>query len=74
MNDLRKQGSRPAPRLVKAADVAARATRAEANRPAQEARKVPGIDGLLRAAAGRVRGARDARALFDSLFEKPAGA
>jgi hypothetical protein len=69
--EQREQQPRPVPRLVKAAELAAR----KEPRPATEAAREPNVASIARSAAVRVRAprdARDARKIFDSLFGKPA--
>jgi hypothetical protein len=62
------------PRLIKAAEIAARKTKQEPADPLPKAKQEVKVAEIFRAAAlkGRVpRDARDARRLFDSLFDKP---
>jgi hypothetical protein len=62
------------PRLVKAADLAARKAQEEIEEMDAQAKHRQKIESITKAAARiRVpRDARDARAVFDSLFGKPA--
>lgn len=63
-----------APRLVKAAELAARKAKEELERSRPRANEASTFDALLKTAARRVRSASDARAMLDALFDKPARA
>jgi hypothetical protein len=69
MTQDRKQQA--GPRLVKAADIAARKAKEELEQSLAKARQEPTIDAVLKAA---MRGRREggARGVFDALFAKPA--
>jgi hypothetical protein len=67
------QGSKQqtSPRLVKAADLAARKAKEEQEQSLAKAKPEPNIDAILKAAT-RGRGQGGARSVFDALFAKPA--
>jgi hypothetical protein len=69
MTQERKQQT--GPRLVKAADLAARRAKEEQQQALAKAKPEPNIDAMLKAAT-RGRGQDGARGVFDSLFAKPA--
>jgi hypothetical protein len=65
------------PRLIKAADIAARKTKQETTESLTAAKPEVKVAEVFKAAAVRMRAprdARDARRLFDLLFDKPARA
>ena len=73
MQQTTNNQQRPLPRLVKAAELAERSTKREVVAPA--AKPEVDLEAIVRNAAKRARAARgdrDARSLFNALFEKPA--
>jgi hypothetical protein len=75
MQHTTNQQQRPLPRLVKAAELAERSAKREVVAPAAKSKPEVDLEAIVRKAAARARAARgdrDARSLFNALFEKPA--
>lgn len=63
--------AQPAPRLVKAGEIATRNALREAEANERRERNKHRIAEMLKQAASGNHGPRDARAVFDSLFQNP---
>ena len=74
MQHTTNQQQRPLPRLVKASELAERSAKRVAA-PVAKSKPEVDLEAIVRNAANRARAARgdrDARSLFNALFEKPA--
>ena len=75
MQNTTNEQKHPLPRLVKAAELAERSAKRDVVAPSVRSKPEVDLETVVRNAANRARAARgdrDARSLFNALFEKPA--